>query len=295
MSVNLTQRLGLPAEFNYATHEFTYPSWATVKGEFWEKSIADNGRPGIWRSLMFASSYKKFDGSDDVKPDFKKLGLEGRAYFGFRDYRMTCPKEGKFGEKVRPDVTVIPARMFGREFARTEGHTHLSGLPEIYETISGKVGYLLFKPLKHAPSRIGDAMLVVSEPGDHILFPPGYAHITINLDRTQPAIVTDLVSSEANPSFEEIRRRAGGSHHIVSNGQDPALRVQKNPQFDDVPELRIVKPAEELILPTGKLLRKGDPMFNIYAEGRVGPFMFLNDPEQWGYQAMYDKAFVPFS
>jgi len=269
-----------------------YPRRVKVNGEFWEKTVADKSpdKPGIWRSCMFAPSYKDHEGKDESVPDFKRLGLEGRAYYGFRDFRMTSPTGVNFGENVRPDITVIPARMFGMEFARTEGHEHLSGLPEIYENILGNVGFLLFKPSKKNPARIKDAMLVVSEPGDHVLFPPGYAHITINLGK-MPAIVTDLVSTEAKPGFEEIRKRSGGSHYITLGKEGSWFEVQGNANYEEIPELRIVRPASEIILPTGIMLRKGEPMFKIHSKGKVGPFMFLNDKDQGKYGQMYNRAF----
>lgn len=295
MMVNLTQRLGIPAEFDCESFEFNYPSWAEVNGEFWEKKIADEpGKKGIWRSLMFARSYKSFDGKDDSLPDFERLGLNGRAYFGFRNYRIICPREMKKIGGLRPDITIIPARGFRLEYARTEGHEHLSGLPEIYETILGEVGYLLFKFDKQNPRRVDDAMLVISKEGDHVIFPDGYAHITINLDKKQPAIVTDIVSEEANPSFEKIRNNNGGPYYITTQSPYSERKADENFSYECAPKLRVVKPAEKIELPDGSLLRRGEPMFNFLIEGKAEALRFLEDREQGKYQDFYERAFVPF-
>lgn len=292
MMVNLTQRLGIPAEFDCESLEFTYPSWAEVGGEFWEKSIADkNGKKGIWRSLMFAKSYKTFDGKDDSLPDFDKLGLNGRAYFGFRNYKIICPREMRKVGGLRPDITIIPARGFRLEYARTEGHEHLSGLPEIYETILGNVGYLLFKFDKQNPRRVDDAMLVISKEGDHVIFPNEYAHITINLDKKQPAIVTDIVSEKANPDFQKIRDNNGGPYYVIMQSAFSEGKPEENFSYEYAPELRIVKPAEKIELLDGSLLRKGEPMFEFLIQNKKEALKFLEDEEQEKYQDLYERAF----
>ena len=84
---------------------------------------------------------------------------------------------------LRYDITVIPPRMLGCEFVKTEGHYHplVPGtqitFPEIYEVLGGEVHYILQKP---AGEGIEDVILIKAGAGDKVIIPPGYGHLTIN-------------------------------------------------------------------------------------------------------------------
>ena len=105
------------------------------------------------------------------------------------------------------------------EYIRTEGHHHKTNLPEVYENNYGRNIFLLFKVRHNYPEEdssidkpgyeeIEDVMAVFAEPGDHVLFPPGYQHITINIGNT-PFVMTDWVSTNAQSSFKYIKRHNG--------------------------------------------------------------------------------------
>jgi len=55
-------------------------------------------------------------------------------------YRGLKEKDG-----LRYDITVIPARMLGKEFTKTKGHEHVGNYGEVYIVLEGKAIYLMQK------------------------------------------------------------------------------------------------------------------------------------------------------
>src|SRR3989344_1053086 len=65
----------------------------------------------------------------------------------FELYYMYRGVEKKKG--LRRDITVIPARLLGKEFVKTKGHEHSDDYGEIYSVLSGEAIYLLQKYQKN--------------------------------------------------------------------------------------------------------------------------------------------------
>ena len=200
---------------------------------------------------------------------------------------MLCLFDLIKNHKLRPDVTILPSGTVGREYLRTEGHHHLSGLPEIYETVYGRNGYLLFKTVQKDSEDIEDIFFVLAEAGDHVLFPPGYQHISINIGEG-PFLMTDWVSTNANSNFEYIKRHNGAPYWVVKSRGN--LGIERNPRYEGkVPPISLVRPAEEVELSHGHKIKKGESMFNLVRYANINALDFLNETTVHDF---YSKAFV---
>lgn len=274
--IDLTKEIGFPISFNPENLE-TVCGEGVRLGDLWAKTLV------IWRSLRLAYNCTDDKGSIIKQPNLGQyrnphsIIYSGRRGVYWDNDLWDLIKE----KKIRPDVTVLSSGTIGDELIRTEGHEHLSNFPEIYETICGKGGYLFFKAEEE---EVSDAVFVISEKGDHIVFPPGYKHISVNLGEA-PFVMTDWVSTEANTDFDYIRKHNGGPYWAVKKDR---LYFIKNPRYRKNASLRVVKPAPE-IPEIG--IKKGEPMFNLVKAGKIEKLDFLNDASE---REFYKKSFVPF-
>jgi len=266
----------------------------SMVGESWEKYLEDGnvGQNGVWRSFRVGREHL---GEEGRKLDLNRFWANGRSiYSGQRRFYMNNDVLASLdGIKVRPDVTTLPSGMIDWELIRTQGHIHNNPLPEIYSVIFGKAGFLLFEFGKDIWES-KNPRLIVAEPGEHVLFGPYDAHITVNLGN-EPLVVTDFVSYDANPEFDRIGRMNGGPYWIMRDGSSELPDIDVNPKYETPPKLRILRPSREIVLPNGYKLRKGEALFNVprMREG-LEALRFLSDPEQVKYLKMYEKAYVPF-
>ncbi|OGX10954.1 MAG: hypothetical protein A2351_04235 [Omnitrophica bacterium RIFOXYB12_FULL_50_7] len=344
--IELTERLGLPAVLNPETLEIKYGTGVGFLNA-WKKTLLSetpkgNGLP-LWKSLKFAADYVDAQGVLIRQPDLARFyDPEKTLYLGHQGAYWT--DAGLWAQlkkhKLRPDVTALPAGFVGDEYLRTEGHDHLSGFPEVYETVYGENSFLLFKAvpkffLKNAAVKavkkalkalnsllvflcklfswkkltpihfawldnysedtedIEDAMFVFSEAGDHVLFPPGYQHISVNTGTT-PFVMTDWVSTKADSDFKYIKRHNGAPYWIVKGPDGKPLPVRNPGYKGKVPEIRLVRPAAEIKLDGQVIFKKGVPMFNLVEEGKIDLLRFLNNTNFFGrYNTLYQQAFVP--
>ena len=272
--IDLTNELGIPISFNPENLETVCGNEVKL-GEPWIKTLS------IWRSLKVA--YDCTDGIGNIvkQPNLQKYrNPHAVLYAGRRGVYWDNELGDLIKEKkIRPDITALFSGSIGEELIRTEGHEHLSGFPEIYETVLGKGGYLLFKA---EDDEVRDVFFVFSEKGDHVVFPPGYKHISVNLGET-PFVMTDWVSTEANPDFEYIRKHNGGPYWVVKRDK---LWFVRNQRYKRIPRIRVVRPAPE-IPELG--VRKGEPMFNLVKDGKIEMLDFLNDAFDRDF---YERAFI---
>jgi oxalate decarboxylase/phosphoglucose isomerase-like protein (cupin superfamily) len=213
----------------------------------------------LWKSLKFAVDFTDETGKESGQPILSQYYDPDKVLYGghqgpyWNDQELIAKVKQS---NLRPDVTFLPAGTIGDEFIRTEGHHHISNFPEVYETIYGQNIYLLFKPKVNNPEsdeaplnpdyhEIEDVMAVFAEPGDHVIFLPGYPHISINIGNT-PFVMTDWVSTNANSSFKYIKRHNGAPYWVVK-GRDGRPEFIPNPRYKGaVPTIRLVRPAPEI-------------------------------------------------
>jgi len=285
--IDISQKIGLPVGFDIETSKIEFGNNVIFK-KYWKKTISGTtvSSEPFWKSLKLAVDCTDEAGNIIKEPEFSNYEKK-ELYFGYNGAFLNEEEPLKLIEQnnLRPDITIIPPGMVGEEFIRTEGHEHLSSLPEVYETVLGKNIYFLFKRKSTDSDDIEDVIAVFAEEGDHVIFPPGYQHVSINIGNT-PFIMTDWVSTNANPDFRFIKKHNGLPYWVVKGKK--GVEFVKNPRYKgEVPEIRRVKPAEEI---TEFSLKKGVPMFNLVKEGKINMLDFLND-KTGKYDEVYKKVF----
>ena len=275
--VDLSERIGLPVKFDPKTLDIELGEDVSFLKE-WNKTLEEGD---LWKSLRLGSKIQK--------NDLIGYHAEKVLYKGFQGAFFENQQERISERIIRPDITAMFPGTIDGEYMRTEGHEHLSGFPEIYETVSGKNGYLLFKTVKLDSEDIEDIMFVVAESGDHVLFPPGYQHITVNLGNTG-FLMTDWVSPKAETDFRYIKEHNGAPCWVVKDeSSENGFKFEKNPSYSRrVPAVRVVKPVE-IVPELG--IKKGQPMFCLDEKTELLLAGMLNDSTS---HDCYKNAFVDF-
>lgn len=179
---------------------------------------------------------------------------------------------------LRYDITIIPPRMLGCEYVKTAGHYHphvpgtAVSYPEIYEVLSGEAHYLMQKPENNSV----DAVLIKAQSGDKVIIPPGYGHLTINASN-KVLKMANWVARDFESIYEPVREKGGGMYFMLADG------IVKNLSYDNVPELRLLEPAN--IRELG--LQKNREMYGLVRD--IGKLRFLTEPQDYGW--IFDDLF----
>lgn len=175
--------------------------------------------------------------------------------------------------RLRFDITVMPPKTICGEYAKTKGHHHPDtaagpGYPEVYEVCAGEAHYLLQN------RRVDDVVLIKASPGDKVIIPPGYGHVTIN-----PAPVTlvtaNIVSDAFSSDYSCYEERQGAAYYEMEGGA-----FVKNLHYPDAPVIRHAAPSVVPELSIGP----GTALYDLV--GRSRALAFLNHPEQ--FMDMFD-------
>lgn len=142
---------------------------------------------------------------------------------------------------LRYDITVIPPRMFGKEFVKTKGHVHAGFYGEVYIVMEGEGFYLA---QKGDENKIEDVFVVHGKKGDVILIPAGYGHVTIN-PANEILKTANWVAESDKGNFSLFEKNQGACYYYLStdNGQTNWI---KNEHYKSVPELRFQEPLKEV-------------------------------------------------
>ncbi len=229
------------------------------------------------KGLEFGGKFKEpdirrlYDMSDVI---FDQKWLAGapnlELYYMYRDlYLSRSDRDRLLDQGLRYDITVIPPGMLGLEYIKTAGHYHpippggRVSYPEIYEVLEGEALYLLQK------QDFSDAVAVNASPGDKVLVPPDYGHITIN--RSNKTLkMANFVAREFSSLYDPYRQKGGGAYFFTKDG------FVKNPRCPEAAELRRVDaPDNSLLLKLG--ITKGKEMYPLLRE--QGRLDFLVKPE----------------
>jgi glucose-6-phosphate isomerase len=153
-------------------------------------------------------------------------------------YRGIKKKDG-----LRYDITVIPAKMLGKEFVKTKGHYHIGNYGEVYIVLEGKAIYLMQKTLRRSGKtreKITDVFAVKAKKGDIAVVPPGYGHITINPSKTQELKMANWVSEKCQSDYRPIGQMAGACYYYTEKGW------LENKNYKKVPKLRFERAKKSL-------------------------------------------------
>lgn len=202
-------------------------------------------------------------------------------YWMLRDLGLKDKPDFKQAAGLRYDISVFRGSRFGREFMKTSGHYHplLPGTPvswpEVYEILDGQALYVLQKvdDMDLGPDEVTveDVIIVEGLPGDKVIMPPNYGHVTIN-SLPDPLVMSNWVSSHFSSVYGKVEEARGFAYYYLHGDGSP--RWVKNPQYSKpLPPLRraVVREVPELGL------TRQTPLY-LSAVSDPDKFLWLNDP-----------------
>lgn len=170
----------------------------------------------------------------------------GELYYMYRGVSRQADRAMFERQRVRYDITVILPGTISGEYVKTVGHYHPSAgddgvqYPEVYEVISGKAHYLLQKPGAE-PLTISDVVIVEALPGDKVLIPPGYGHVTVN-PGDEPLVMANLIEREFKSVYEPFSVAHGAAYYEIFEEDIPVF--VENEHYKEVAEPRLVEPRD---------------------------------------------------
>ena len=189
-------------------------------------------------------------------------------YFMYRDLSKNR-EDGRWlrDHDLRYDVTVIPARVLCGEYVKTKGHHHPENgkgvsYPEVYEVLEGRAHYLL------QTGSADDVRLIRAGPGDRVLIPPGYGHVTINPGGS-PLVMANMVSARFESDYSAYERLRGAAYFELAGG-----RLVRNPHYPRSTAIRTLNASFQ----EGLGLLPAGPLYSLIGTESFG---FLNRPEDY--------------
>lgn len=206
------------------------------------------------------------------------IGPAAGVYFMYRGVGFPAHRALFEAHGLRYDITVVRPGTLGAEYVKTFGHYHplapgqALAYPEVYEVLAGRGHFLLQEPAPAAGGgwRVSDAVLVEAGPGEKVVIPPGYGHVTINPGEGW-LVIGNLVAIAFQALYEPFREARGAAYYeLAGEGFRP------NPRYGPVPPLRRLPPSVAPALG----VRPGVPLYRAFLDGPER-FRFLRDPRSW--------------
>jgi len=194
-------------------------------------------------------------------------------------------KDRSFFDKhqVEYDLTVIKNGAIGGEYIKTVGHYHSNlrgkeiSYPEVYEVLEGKIEYILqTKPAKDGKV---DVIIVQTEPGDKVIVPPNYGHVSVNKGESV-ALSANIQKSDLplSADYETFKKYDGAAVFITTDGV-------KNNEHYKINKIRTVKPAQKPEFG----LTKEKSLYDSFLE-MPDKFDFLLHPEKYDFSDIFEDA-----
>jgi glucose-6-phosphate isomerase len=210
---------------------------------------------------------------DEVRPMLADPRARGPEHL-YTIYMDVCDRgdfAGVQAQSLLYGAVVYNFGTIGRERLRSQGHIHSespkTGLrySEVYEFWTGHGFVYLQKECSPVVTR---ALLVPVGPGDKVIVPFGWVHLTV-------AAVDEVLAfgawcaRENRLQYGDLRRLGGPAHFILASGQ-----TNVNPRYEQVADVEVVAPDD---LPLLGVPREAP----IYTSWRREPglFNFLPRPE----------------
>lgn len=245
----------------------------------------------------------KFSGSlPTVHPSVRRLsdirevlynqaaGGPEELYFMYRDVAMPEHRDYIDRYSIRYDITVMSPGKIGSEYVKTAGHYHPQvpgqdmAYPEVYEVLHGRAHYIMQRPSR--PGKDGrtgkdgdsveDVIIVDAGPGDKVLMPPGYGHVTVNAG-DEPLVMTNCVASVFSSVYEPYKRLHGAAYYEVEN-EGKSVFVP-NDHYRETPAPRLARPVDVPALG----LHRGIPLYRCFT-GEPERFAFLVKPQEYAHE-----------
>lgn len=147
---------------------------------------------------------------------------------------------------LRYDITVIPAKMLGKEYPKTLGHHHLGEYGELYTVLRGEAIFLMQKFEKN---KIKDVFVIKAKRGKVVVIPPYYSHVTINPSK-KSLKMANWVSENCQGVYTLVKRKKGACYYYTKAGWI------KNKNYRNIPPLRFKKPLKSI--PTDLSFLRGE-------------------------------------
>lgn len=147
---------------------------------------------------------------------------------------------------LRYDITVIYPGKIGSEYVKTVGHYHplVPGTsytyPEIYQVLYGRAHFLMQKG-GNISGEVEDFVVADFEPGDILLIPPHYAHVTVN-PGNEPLIIANWIARDFASVYEPIKARRGMAYYDVEYKGSSIF--MPNDAYSQYPKPRLEKPRD---------------------------------------------------
>ncbi|MBI2055095.1 MAG: hypothetical protein HYT39_03300 [Candidatus Sungbacteria bacterium] len=222
---------------------------------------------------------------DGIRPYLIFKDAEADIPVIYRVWRNLMPMQDEAelsGVGIRYDITIIPPGTFKfrngqREFFHTAGHYHDTaenalGYPEIYEVLSGRVRSLIQKPLE-TPDRISETYLIEAGPGEKILIPPGFGHVSINAE-DKALVLANVIATNPKYIYGAFEELGGGCYRLLASDDKSMIEIEPNSKYRDIPELKKLTPKKDWF--------KGyfEPLWNAYINHR-DQIAFIIKPESY--------------
>jgi glucose-6-phosphate isomerase len=183
-------------------------------------------------------------------------------------------------------VVTYAAGKLGDEPVRSQGHIHkvstLSGwsTPEIYEIWAGRAVIYMQESAKDNPGR---CFAVEAGPGEVVVVPPGWTHITVSADPEQPLTFGAWCERDYGFEYDDVRAHNGLAWFPVI-GYTGKIEWKPNPMYRHS-ELQVKAPADYSSLG----IEKGKPIYTQFEENERR-FSFVPFP---GLKAEEWENFIP--
>lgn len=199
-------------------------------------------------------------------------------YFMYRGVALPEHRDCVERYSIRYDITVVRPGKIGGEYVKTAGHYHPRvpgediGYPEVYEVLHGRAHYVMQRAGDSGDS-VEDVVIVEAQPGDKVVMPPDYGHVTIN-PGDEPLVMANCVGSGFASEYEAYREAHGAAYYEVEN-EGKGVFVP-NDHYREKPAPRLAKPVEVPALG----LHRGTPLYRCFT-GEPERFMFLVRPQEY--------------
>lgn len=239
------------------------------------------------KRLVFGKGMNNIDAQPDIRRrgDMIEVLYDEQAaeledlYYMYRGVSLSGDEAVIENKGLRYDITVISPGTLGREYVKTAGHYHPekpgTGVtyPEVYEVLHGRAHYLLQQTNPERSDALKSVILIAAKPGDKVLIPPRYGHITIN-PGDDYLIMSNWVAREFSSVYDPIREMGGGAYFELRSEDGPDFIANK--KYRSLPQLQRcpVTPVPQLNLITGL------PLYRVFKENSEA-FNFLLEPENY--------------
>jgi len=209
----------------------------------------DARSPRLWFSRGLLSSEPQARTLEEMRDVLLDPSAKGppKLYTMYRNVRLPGDEGILRSSGLRFDLTVIRSGFLGPEYIKTLGHYHpmIPGLgisyPEVYEVVHGGAWYLLQKVRSLAdPRRVTDVVCIEARPGDRVVIPPNYGHVTINPYKT-PLVMADVTAAGFSSIYSPFGRLGGAAYHLVLEKRRPTWLP--NAKYIGNPEIRRARPS----------------------------------------------------